>query len=120
MKYELTLTLEQARIVQDGLNFYFRSFLGQLDLWHLDLDYDQRDILEQMMKHFMNLSKNASHGIHSEAIPDVARKACDIHGVIRHQLWLDLDDEYKSKYTVDSYPPEKYGKLPLPEIRNVE
>jgi len=45
MKYKITADRKQVRIIQRALNFYFRSYLGQLDLFHHDISYDDSRML---------------------------------------------------------------------------
>ena len=118
--YTMKFNEQQAGIIQNALNFYFRSFLGQLDLWHVSIDgesfdYFERNIVEGALKNVMKLSQNSSYGINSKEIPDMARDAADIRGVIRHQLWKDREGH--SEHTVDASPPTRYGTLALPEIK---
>lgn len=114
-KYQLTLTQTQAKITQRALNFYFRSFLGQLDLWHTGIDCEKSRFVESALRLAMGLESNQSYGIQCKEVPDEARNAADIHDVIRHQFWKD--GENRSEYTVDAYPASGYGTEPLPEIK---
>jgi len=116
MKYKITADRKQVRIIQRALNFYFRSYLGQLDLFHHDISYDDSRMLEGMLQHLMGLSRGESYGIHSKKIDDEARNACDIHDVIRHQMWKDNPNA--RDYTVDAYPPMSKGVYELPEIEH--
>lgn len=114
-EYTLTTSLQQMRLIQVALNFYSRSFLGQLELWHLPLDYGQREEVEMVLKKHL-LPKDLkslgySLGIHCREVPDEARKGFDIHDVIRHELWKDSRvDSSAFSYVVASYPPTHYHK----------
>jgi len=119
MKYTLTLTESQARTISRAVEFYSRSFLGQLDLWHVSVDgqtlgYKERGAVECLLKNMMNLSRGESFGIYSDKIPDEARVAWDIRKVIDYRLWMDGDRAFRG---VNSYPPDQSGKEPLAKIK---
>lgn len=120
--FTIMLSNRQARIVQNALNFYGRSFLGQLDVWHLGCGYTEAKELERVLKKHICpprlQSEGASYGIHSREISDEAREAIDIHDVIRHQNWLDQPEDTRTKHTVDAYPPyaRGYADMELPVI----
>jgi len=122
LEFNITLTNKQAGIVQCALNFYGRSFLGQMDLWHLGMGVFESNVVEEALKkeYFKdsNLAdhRGASYGIYSKEISDDAREAIDIHDVIRHQFWLDRPEADRTRYTVDSYPPTNYSEKKLPVI----
>ena len=117
MKYTLEITDKQAWIVRDALNFYFRSYLGQLDLWHVLPDLDKRNMMETSFQCAMGC-RGYSKGRYSKDVPEEARRACDIHDVIRHQLWKDNPN--RGTPTVDSTAPCQSSDYDLPEIKIIE
>jgi len=117
MKYTLEITDKQAWIIRDALNFYFRSYLGQLDLWHVLPDLDKRNMMETSFQCAMGC-RGYSKGLYSKDVPEEARRACDIHDVIRHQLWKDNPN--RGTQTVDSTPPCQRSDYDLPEIKIIE
>ena len=121
--YELRLNDEQLRVVQSALSFYFRSFLGQLDLWHGAVDGEmlslrESGLVEMVFRHVMGLGPGESFGLAQERVPDEARVVADIHDVIRHERWKNRVD--RTHHTVDSYPPFQGGSEPLCECKAVD
>lgn len=120
--YSLSLNQRQLRVVASALEFYGRSFTGQLDLWHVCVDngvlsWRDRDLVEGVFKHVLGLDRSASYGIYSESVPDQARQSWDVCKVIRHALWLEGDQEH---WCVDSDPPSQCGLEPLPVLEVVD
>ncbi len=138
MRYTLTMTEAQARVVQQALNVYFRLHLGQLDdaleclptvepLWY----DDKRAAAEGVRKalaHRLHPNVNlhsSSLGVGNEAFK--AGAAVDIHDTIRHRLaWDKAQAEclthhdgsrnWKTMLGVQYDEPMHYGADPLPTI----
>ena len=109
----LNMSEEQASLVERALEFYARSYLGQLDLWHIKgLGPDDRLTVEHVLKNTMGLNPNASFGIYNQnEVDDQARQAFDIHTTLRHSRFLSFSDEDKEtmRNTVMSDPPRPYS-----------
>jgi len=106
-------------VMVNALEFYARSFLGQLDLWHVKteegklLDYGARADVENRLKEHMGLTPSASFGIYQEFVDDKARIAFDMMRVLRHQQWLDTDTSKKETYDISGDIPRRTAKEPL-------
>ena len=118
--YRLIVTENQLSLIAQALEFFSRSFSGQLDLWHVAVDgeglsWNQRKIVEDVFKHVLGLQYNESFGIHSHRIPDDARTTYDMYKVIRHQLWKENESEDK-QCSVHAGEPSQYGTEPLMKV----
>ena len=123
-EFVLTLSPGQARIVQKALNFYSRSFLGQVDLIHLGLGFKaSSEVAQVLKKHLLPpglQDPGSSYGLFSTDVPNEAREAVDIHDVIRHEFWKQKPENQRSRYTVDSDTPFQKGTYPLPKLSVIE
>jgi hypothetical protein len=121
-QYQITCNKEQLKTIMMSLELESRLYLGQFDkvilnpfmesmmekhLGSWDKVIEKRsyiegylDVLEEQM---LGLTKGQSHAIGSKKIPNHARIAYEIMGVIRHFFWKQRGE--KSKSTVDAYPP---------------
>jgi len=108
MKYTLTVSERQLRIIQSALEFYERPFMGQVDFAfeHPVWDMDRRGTQEARlaMNHALPQEKR-HHGIFSPKISDTARIAYDLQQVIRYQLWLA--NGCRPTMTVNLRPPSQ-------------
>ena len=105
MKYVITASEQQARIMRHALEFYARAHMGQLHLSELcmDLDYEDEKEIENLLKSKLGLMSNSSFSIPSPRIGDNSRDAWDMVEVLRHQFWLDGDQKFTS--SVDATAP---------------
>lgn len=77
---------------------------------------EAEEICKYIKKRFWGLESNAFYGIHYDQTADIL---WDINQVLRHQLWLDKPDEYKSTITVDASEAMRVGDEPLITIKKI-
>lgn len=77
--------------------------------WHA-MRNEAEKLCKDAKKRFWGLDSNVLYGINYDETSDIL---FDLHQVIRHQLWLDRQDEDKSHMTVDSDEPMRHGTEPL-------
>lgn len=139
MKYQITLTEKQARLLSYALEQFMRLIVGQdwafQDLmesaWEkrckeatgdmMDEGWDggwqamredAERICKEIKKRFWGLAPNANYGIRYDDSADILY---DMHQVLRHALWMS-QPEPKNHMTVDSDPAHQYGSEPLATI----
>ena len=139
MKYQITLTEKQARLLSYALDQFPRLIEGQdssfQDLmesaWEkrckkatgnmMDDEWDggwnamredAERICKEIKKRFWGLKWNANYGIRYNDEADILY---DMHCVLRHALWLS-QPEPKNHMTVDSNPAHQFGSEPLATI----
>ena len=139
MKYQITLTEKQARLLSYALDQFPRLIQGQdssfQDLmesaWEkrckkatgnmMDKEWDggwaamredAERICKEIKKRFWGLEWNANYGINHDDTADILY---DMHCVLRHALWLS-QPEPKSHMTVDSDPAYQFGSEPLATV----
>ena len=141
MKYQITLTEKQARLLSYALDQFPRLIQGQdssfQDLmesawekrckeatgkmmddewdggWH-NMRHDAERMSQEMKKRFWGLEPNALNGVHYDKDGDTL---WDIHQVIRHQLWQDNPNH--QLYTVDAAEAHQFGDEPLAKIKRI-
>lgn len=99
MKFQLTFTPEQARVLTQALDIYSRLGLGQfekvLDVY--DPDFKLTGPVRDEIRRALEVAKeeaghpaHGSHGIHNPVVPDTFRVAFDLQQVVRHKLaWAE-------------------------------
>lgn len=111
---QITVTEEQARLINHCLELYSRLGLGQFNflkehwgiqqkIWNKELDHDfgEEELLKLRNTIFdLDFGLNGSHGIGSPKVDEDSRIAFDIQQVIRHELWKQNPN--RSDMTVDS------------------
>ena len=75
---------------------------------------DAERLSKEIKSRFWGLSSNTLNGIHYDDTADIL---FDIHQVIRHQLWLDSDNDKKTRLTVNSDEAMQFGDEPLAKIK---
>jgi hypothetical protein len=96
LKYKITLTGEQVTIIEQSLDLFSRVLAGQVDevgkvlSWNCSklYNFDGTEIpfenvhafaaIVRSSKPLLGLPANGHHGIHSQYIPDTARKSYDM------------------------------------------
>ena len=143
-KYVLELTERQARLLSWACDNFTRIIAGQDFIYQefMERAWDKRckeatghimddkwdggwyemrryaeSVCKEIKEKFWGLSGQANFGLNYDEDGDII---WDIHQVIRHQLWLDNDDENKSKWTVDASPASQTGESPLAKIKKIE
>jgi hypothetical protein len=137
--YTLTINEKQADVLVKALDAYSRIHLFQLEdvanvlKWHnrkvYDLDEKEipienlsglTDALLDLKAEFLNCPRNASHGIYSQKISELARISYDLQQVIRYSLWCNDPEKEKHRHTVCSNEPIRASKEPLSKMNSVE
>lgn len=142
--YNLRLTEKQAKLLSyacdrlsriiDGQDWTYQEFMEEA--WEkrckkatgntMDKEWDggwinmraeAEDICKKIKKRFWGLESNAMYGIFYDDTADIL---FDIHQCIRHQLWLDRDDDKKSTVTVDASEAMRVGSEPLAIIERIK
>lgn len=126
--YQLTITAEQAHVIQKALELFSRVHMGQLDpVAYILCSYRQiRELREEdlgLIHRFLRsveptatgLDPGGYWGIFSGKVQDTARVAWDLQQVVRHRLaW---DREPRGGIYVDFDPPMRSSSEPLASIR---
>lgn len=116
MTYTITLSEDQARVLSLACETLARLGMGQvdfaLDYVPGDLDWDTR----LGMKHFLSEKMGFDHpnmslGIRASSL--TARRAWDLHAVIRQQIALNND---YPQHAVWRHEPEQLAGEPLPKV----
>ena len=120
MKYNLSITAKQAKVIEDALDLYSRIGEGQYgeilsyDFAPVDPETNKRKLddadvinqcrhqLEHVSQMRLGLSPNSFFAIHAHEISDDFRISFDLKQVIRHQLWKDRGCEPKYSVEFDS------------------
>lgn len=137
MKYAIEMSDEQAVVMQEALDLYFRLLMGQWnelgmmarigmfrhkdgkDYLPVELYEHLDNFLQAIVVLVFGFRPGESWGISSGEIPDSARIAYDIHDVIRHQRWQDNGGDERG-YSVASWPPRRLSEHEeLPVIRRI-
>lgn len=138
-RYRLDLSAEQAHTVSCALDLYVRIVgLGQLEevlgVWCEQADRSDRfETDRDALQHVIAAAKrigwgfaaNQSRGIHSDAVPEDARRAYDVRQVLRHAIaservrearaegddeaarWVEMSVDMRSYSPVSSHPAAK-------------
>lgn len=123
IKYTLTVTEDQARIIHDALDLYTRIGIGQFE--NVLEVYDRGCRLKPEQRHAIRESllcaktaaghpRNGSWGIHHVKVADRFRSAYDIQQVVRHQIAWDHNP--KGGIQVQFDRPQQTSDSPLPTI----
>lgn len=133
-KYRIELTEKQVKLLSYVCDRFSRVIIGQLKagieneleealLRHrfngeMTDDYWRErekigETLDFLHTFCYNQATNQSYGIRYSEDSDIL---IDIHQVLRHQLWLDDEDENKSTATVSSSSAHQWAKEPLIKI----
>lgn len=135
--YTLHLTEEQARAVSYACELAARIGMSQLDMitQGLPLATEKhsalRDLIERTerdVKPIIGLEGGAYYGIRHKAVPQTAKRAWDVHAVIRHRLsWdraiadgiveKDAPRNWSRMATVNYDEPDNVACEPLPTMR---
>ena len=135
MKYCLTVSENQARIIQNALESYARLRMGQFFDYATEIAgygyvYDKNNPEnDRLFSDYIDRRNDAEelfNKAYAVAVPDPynrrktedVQNAIDIWHVIRHQFWKDNPNH--SEHTVDSYPPFPVANEPLCTIDKVE
>lgn len=127
--YQITVSKEQASLIQDALEIYSRLSSGQVGIaldiaYNFKLSWDQKRQAENLVKPivFPELSRNAYYGVGCKESPMIA-KCFDMVQVIRHRLaWDSLADKGRTEpefRSVSYDEPMQYSELPLPKIEKL-
>lgn len=139
-RYRFDLSAEQAHTVSRALDLYVRIVgLGQLEevlgIWseQADVRSDRFESDRDALQHAIAAAKrigwgfalNQSRGIHSDAVPEDARRAYDVRQVLRHAIatermrearavgdddaarWVEMSVDMRSYSPVSSHPAAK-------------
>ena len=122
----LNISDNQAKIIQEALNLYFRILMGQFHEieYFLRKEMVEPNISEEIIgdairqikeEYFPELSEYGYYSIDSYQIPEKARIAVDIHDSIRHILtWKNKPE---GGITVDFDKPYGFSRTEkLPEV----
>ncbi|OGT43321.1 MAG: hypothetical protein A3F13_02420 [Gammaproteobacteria bacterium RIFCSPHIGHO2_12_FULL_40_19] len=116
MKYKLTVSEKQAKVISFALDFYSRISGGQFDeifyrfIWK-NINDDERSKVREMLnelKFVLTGLKPNQPNMGLGKICEDGKIAYDLHQVIRHQLAKDNPNE--PPYSIDLDPPMKYSK----------
>lgn len=142
-RYRLDLSAEQAHTVSRALDLYVRIVgLGQLEevlgVWSEQADRSDRfETDRDALQHVIAAAKrigwrfaaNQSRGIHSDAVPEDARRAYDVRQVLRHAIASERvrearaegDDEAARwvEMTVDMRPFAPVSSHPAAKVETV-
>ena len=99
MEVTLKLTEKQAAVVVAALDLYTRVLIGQVEMVEEVLRWtypglsaeglqQARDLMKSVKEQLWGFGPGASHGIHSPAVHDNARKAYDLLQVVRNGIAL--------------------------------
>lgn len=137
MKYKIELSEDQARIIKNALEEYFRLRMNQTwdfadDLCFEDFNYENltdeefneriklrdtfRDELQKLLNKYHPLQFSGSK-FRKQTIE--MRRAQDIWQVIRYMLWMNHHGE-ESSWCVDSREPMSMTGEALPKIERIE
>lgn len=137
MKYILELSEEQAEILKEALEEYFRLRMNQT--WdfadsicfdgfnyesHTSEDFDERlerrDMFQyELAKLLYTVHPLQFRGNKFREKTIEMRRAQDIWQVIRHKLWMDRHGD-KDSWCVDAREPMQMADEPLPKMERVE
>lgn len=134
--FKLELTEDHLHVIQESLDLYMRTLLGQFEevaykanLYNVNKlnggkpdkhQFDKHSEFEDeihKLKGILGFSPHESYGIFNENIHDNARVAYDIKQVIRNYLANYHYKEGDSRITVAFDEPMRTSKIKLPEIK---
>lgn len=135
MKYCLTVSENQARIIQNALESYARLRMGQFwdfadEIAHYGYKYDaENPDNDRLFSEYISRRDDAKElfeKAYSAAVPNVynrgktddVQNAIDIWHVIRHQFWKDRPNH--SDWTTDSVEPFAIAGEPLCKIERID
>lgn len=116
MNYVLTLSEDQAKVLSLACETLARLGMGQVD-FALDyvpgeLGWDERNGVKHMLAPLMGFDHpNMSLGIRASSL--TARRAWDLHAVIRQQIALNNDFP---AHDVWRHDPDQLAGEPLPKV----
>lgn len=116
LTYTLTLSEDQARVLSLACETLARLGMGQvdfaLDYVPGDLDWDQRQTVKHLLAKPMGFDHpNMSLGIRASSL--TARRAWDLHAVIRQQI--ALNNEFP-EHDVWRHDPDQLAGEPLAKV----
>lgn len=115
LTYTVTMSEDQARVLSLACETLARLGMGQVD-YALeqapgDLNWDQRIAIKHMMASWMGFDHpNMSLGIRAASLP--ARRAWDMHAVIRQQIAMNNDFPEHDTWRRE---PDQLAGEPLPK-----
>ena len=135
MKYQITVSKNQMRIIQNALESYFRLRMGQFfdyatEIAEYGYVYDNNNPEnDRLFSDYINRRNDAEelfNKAYAVAVPDPynrrktedVQNAIDIWHVIRHQFWKDRPNH--SDWTTDSIEPFAIAGEPLCKIERIE
>lgn len=116
---KITLSDNQASVIEAALDFYVRCRMGQFDeIGRLFPDKYQdsvvRGLLDRLHIEILDMPPNASHGIHG--LPEEFKMACDLKHVIRYHLSYQRNPS--GSMTVNFDTPDHYSSEPLAKVED--
>ena len=122
--YQLTVTKDQAKVMQQALDLYTRILMGQLHMvpetvareYGTFPEYEQLERTMAELKDMLFPGKpgQAAFGIGSPELADKAKISVDILDVIRHRIAWDENPE--GGLGVNFHSPMHWGTERLPEM----
>lgn len=120
-KYTIELTEEQLRDLAFMSEIMARCHIGQIDEIARVVDkFRMKDETHKVLKKdlFPELDLHGSYAIHSNHVPEVARRLWDFYQVARHRLAHDsLKPGEKRGFTVNFDEPLKISQSDLVKIK---
>lgn len=126
-RYQLTVTEEQAAVINRALEFYERvGGMGQFDVvtepWIIRGPVGNiqaaREALDEAKLLLTGMPYGNSYGIMSPQVPEEFRRVYDLHQVIRHRLAWDKNPKGDWTYPYDK--PNRLGDQPLATITEIK
>lgn len=135
VKYQITLTQSQLRLISEVTEKFARIIIGQIsngigaemetayrkhhDKFIFESKGGDREKLNNLLNEIKKLcfkqEPDVSYGV---GYSDKSDTLFDMHEVIRHQLWKDLED--RPDYVNSAYPAHHWNKkVPLIEIEKL-
>ena len=128
--YKITVTEQQANIIEVACDLFSRIHMGQLDelafmaIWGELQQWEGHEVDGTIAKIGCDVLKHELFGLPSDTTWGIlqcgndARTACDIHQVIRHRL--SWDEHPEGGQTVNFHEPFKSGDGALPSIEEIK
>ncbi len=110
------------RLISEALDIYTRLALGQIDAMKGPAAPIIRDwpkfyeMVDVFKEEAFDLAPGASFGIYQKNVSERARVAYDMHQVIRHELYMHLDDAI-IPWTVDGREALQTSEQPLIKMK---
>ena len=123
-KYVLRCSRNQLRVIQNALECYFRTHMGQFFDLASDIAYqDEEDHHEAANRRneaqdYFDIAYRIATGGNIRNKTDDMQNAIDMWHVIRHLFWIENPN--RSNDTTDSYPPFPIAGESLCEIEKIE